>query len=473
MTTRRIATAAAALLIILATAAAAALPPQFGGTASVRLRSKMQKIDPALATRPDEFSVVLAIYETLITRTPEGDLKPVLLEDLPGASSDGLTYSFKLRKNITFHDGTALDTSDVLHTIQTVVKSKASPYSWIFDPVKGTTAYRSGRATDISGFKIIDAQRFEIQLVKTSPNFIKYLSLPAAAIISSSNRDFRSPCGTGPFKFSLMRADGEIRLEYFKDYHEGRPYLDSIRFVVIKNDDDAFVEFKAGRLDIVDLPPDGIRPDDRGRFSAPEAGPMKIMTFLDINPLQRELSTGANRCAVSSALDRKNIVKFILNKIGQSENNTSAHKNAPQKIPSAARLMLWYPDTGKAMKFLAQKIQHDLAAAGLSVDIVPKQLTELNQVAAGNVPAFIIRSLPVPQDTPEALDKTLLSPGYASPFSTLGLVVPGSPKKITSEKNLYVNLYSQKTAWLHKNSINEFNVGQFDQIDFQAAFIGQ
>lgn len=469
MNIRRAAAVAAVMIASLGAGICArgALPPQFGGTPVVRLRAKIAKLDPALAARPDEFTAVLAIFEPLLKRNQDGTYTPILLEDAPEMSDDGLTYYFKLRKDILFHDGRALDSSDALHTMQRVVKSRRSPYSWIFDAVKGTSNYRSGKSPDIAGFKIVDERRFEIQLVKKNQNFLRYLCLPAAAIVPTIDRDFRPPVGTGPFKFGDMKPDGSIALVSFGDYHEGRPYLDGLRFTVVRNDDDAMVEYRMSRLDAANLPPDGLRSGDSNTGSQAQ-GPMKTILFLDVNPSAPEFSTAANRGLLSSALDRASMVKIILNGRAQAESGGGGKKSAaPGKIGAGGKHELWFPDTGKAMKFIAQKVKHDLDALGLNIALVPKQLSDLTQYGAGSAPALILRELPAPLDIAESLDRTLLSASYVSPWSAIALKLPGG--KVPAGGRLYLPLLSLKTNYLCRSDFTGVYAGSFNQLVFDTA----
>ena len=275
---------AAAAAVFSSRPASAWLPEKYGGTATIRLHSKMSKIDPILATRPDEFTVVFAVFEPLLYRNSGGGVSPLLLEEMPQKSGDGLTYSFRLKDGVTFHDGTTLDTADVLFSFQRLVKSTRSAYSWILDGIKGTTNFRTGRARDIEGFKIIDAQSFEITLVKPNPNFLRLLAFPAACIVSNTNNSFNPPIGSGQFKFTSVKANGTITLSAFDGHRNGRPYIDTAKFVVVKSDDDAVVEFRTSGLTITDTPPDGLRSEDKSGKVSITAGNMKTFFILDINP---------------------------------------------------------------------------------------------------------------------------------------------------------------------------------------------
>lgn len=469
MNFRRAAAVAAVLCMSLGAGICAkgALPPRFGGTPVIRLRARIAKLDPALAARPDEFTAALAIFEPLLKRNQDGTYAPILLEELPEASDDGLTYYFKLRKDILFHDGRALDSSDALHTVQRVVKSRRSPYSWIFDAVKGTSNYRSGKSPDIAGFKIVDERRFEIQLVKKNQNFLRYLCLPAAAIVPTIDHDFKPPVGTGPFKFGDMKPDGSISLVSFADYHEGRPYLDGLRFSVVRNDDDAMVEYRMSRLDVSNLPPDGLRSGDSNAGS-PAQGAMKTILFLDVNPSVPEFSTAENRGLLSSALDRSSMVKIILNGRAQAESGGGGKKpSAHAKIGLGGKHELWFPDTGKAMRFIAQKAKHDLDALGLNIELVPKQLSDLTRYGTGSAPALILRELPAPLDISETVDRTLLSASYISPWSAIALKLQGG--KVPAGGRLYLPLLSYKTNYLCRSDLTGVYAGSFSQLGFDLA----
>lgn len=457
---------------LLPASAQAMLPPKFGGILSVRLQDKISVIDPAMATRPDEFTVVFCLFETLLRPDGKGGVIPVLLDGKPQVSADGLTYYFKLEQEITFHDGSMLDPADVMHTIQRVAKSRRSPYSWLFDSIEGASAFRDGKARTISGFKIVDSLRFEIKLRKKNSAFLKYLTFPAAAIVPTNDRDFRPPIGTGPFKFLDMRAGGDITLTAFPGHHAGRPCLDGVKFKVLRNNNDALVKFKSGDVTITDVPMDGLSKEDAAAYGPPVSGPMKILWLLDLNPAKSPLNKPSGRGILAGAVDRNNIVKVVLNGNGRVENNTGLSGLSSKAADTPRALSLWYPGEGKALGFLADRLQHDLRRAGITVKPGAKKGGALYRFSADTAPDIVLRPLPVLLNLSESVDNTLYRKGHKSTFSTLALRIAGQ-EAANPAKNKYlaVYLFSQKTAYVALPGVQRLAVGAFNQLELDDMFL--
>lgn len=470
MSARRILIGILACAILFATRAHAVLPPRFGGIAAVRIEDKITVIDPAMAVRPDEFAVVLCVFEPLLKADAKGGLQPLLLDGMPKLSGDGLTYYFKLQKDIVFHDGSALDPADIMHTVERVARSRRSPYSWIFDSVEGAAEFRAGKARTISGFKIVDSLRFEIKLKKKTSVFLKYLALPAAAVVPTNDRDFRPPIGTGPFKFLDMRAGGDITLAAHTGHHQGRPYLDGIKFKVFRSDDDALVNFKAGELHITSVPLDGLGKDAAAAFGKPVNGPMRIIWMLDVNPSRAPLGKAGARRAMAAAIDRRSIVNVVLNGNGRVENNSGGASDTEPVKPAAA-VSLWYPARGKAADFLAERLRHDLRAAGLNATPEARKGDALYRFTSDTAPGLVLRPLPMLLGLSETVEKTLYSNGHKSSHSTLALRLSGHDAANPSQHKFLVQfLFSQETGHIAHNGLRGFSVGAFNQPEFDAMF---
>ncbi|MBU0708120.1 hypothetical protein KKG41_07200, partial [Patescibacteria group bacterium] len=87
---------------------------------------------PARAASDDELMIISSVFEPLVKLDANGNPVPFLLDKLPVESDDRLTYYFKLKDGVLFHNRKELDTADVIFTIQEVVKDRRAAYSWIF-----------------------------------------------------------------------------------------------------------------------------------------------------------------------------------------------------------------------------------------------------------------------------------------------------------------------------------------------------
>ena len=140
-------------------------------------------------------------------------------------SPDGLTYTFKLKPNIKFHDGTPMTSADV----------KAS-YERIGNPPKGVVSIRKAAYDDIASIETPDPQTVVFKLKERNASMLTNFASPWDCIYSAAKlkADPKFPeknvLGTGPFKFVEHEAGSRWVGERFADYFEkDRPYLDGFR----------------------------------------------------------------------------------------------------------------------------------------------------------------------------------------------------------------------------------------------------
>jgi ABC-type transport system substrate-binding protein len=87
-----------------------------GAAVAIALGSEPTSLDPHLVDDGGERAINDNIYETLLTRTPEGELEPGLATEMP-TQVDDTTWEFKLRDGVTFHDGTPFNADAVVATV--------------------------------------------------------------------------------------------------------------------------------------------------------------------------------------------------------------------------------------------------------------------------------------------------------------------------------------------------------------------
>jgi len=466
------------LLALLPLAASAVLPPRFGGTLRAGIPDRPADFDPSEATQDYEFMIASCIFETLLEPGPGDSVVPVLLDQMPAMSDDGLTYYFKLKENVKFHDATFLDSADVLHTFKKLIKNRHSPYHWILRDVAGAEQFRTGRDRTIEGFRITGPLRFEITLSKKNDDFLKYLTFPAASIIPTADRDFEPPVGTGPFIFYEKLPRGDVVLTAHKNYRRGRPYLNSIEFRVIRDERERFVAFEAGDLDVVDVPLSGLSEEEESAFPEAVTSVMKRLFFLDLHPGYLPLRSFKLRAAVSSVIDRDAIVRGILNGHGTSEPGPSLNPDpAILREPAAASppLPLWYTENEPELERAAERIGYDLAGFDIKTEAVSRSRRGLVQFSDGEPPALVLRSLPILFSVEETIDTPLFDAEFQTAVSAaavrLGLIEELKDERDPRESGLVIKLFSRRASYLHQESIHGLVPGYFGQPAFGDAWI--
>jgi peptide/nickel transport system substrate-binding protein len=157
-------------------------------------------------------------------------LKPDLAESW-NVSADGLTYTFKIRSGVLFHDGTPLSSKDVKAT-----------FDRLRAPPKGVISIRQALFSDIASIEAPDANTVVMKLKAPDSSFLSTLALPYNCVYSADKlaQDPESPSktvmGSGPFVFVEHQAGAHWTGKRFDKYFEkGKPYLDGFRAVFIKS----------------------------------------------------------------------------------------------------------------------------------------------------------------------------------------------------------------------------------------------
>lgn len=137
-------------------------------------------------------------------------------------SDDELTYTFKLREDVTFHDGTPMTSADV-----------AASYERLRNPPEGVVSVRVSQFSDIDSIETPDDYTVVFKMARANSSMMMVFASPWNAIYSAAKlaEDPRFPeknvLGTGPFKFVEYVAGARWIGEKYDDYFvEGRPYLD-------------------------------------------------------------------------------------------------------------------------------------------------------------------------------------------------------------------------------------------------------
>lgn len=197
--------------------------------------------------------------------TPEGqDLRGGVAESW-AISDDGLTYTFNLRDNLKFHDGTPLEMQDVLFTLTNaftpdkLVNEFGSEFQAVQDEIAGRTF--SDVAPVIAYLKdweAVDQDTLAIHVKFPTSSFLNSFANYRFPIISkdaiAEHGTFKVPnegtlVGTGPFKFVRYDKDVVTELERNPNYHlEGRPYLDGIRHFPIFETGTIIAAYKTGQV---------------------------------------------------------------------------------------------------------------------------------------------------------------------------------------------------------------------------------
>lgn len=234
---------AAAAMVCTCAAGAMAQQPRSGGELRYGTFTEISGIDPHVYTGTSARVVGTVLYEPLLTFDESGKLIPGLAEEW---SSEGArSYTFKLRKNIKFHQGQALTARDVKYSLERIL-----------DPATGASLRSS-----FAGMTVTVVDDYTVKIEKPEPDgtLPTNLAQTEAAILSEewmkTNPNIKVQAnGTGPFV--LQEHEPKVRIVAKKNpnyWRSGLPRLDRVVFQQIPNGDARVNALRTGAVDMIEF----------------------------------------------------------------------------------------------------------------------------------------------------------------------------------------------------------------------------
>jgi peptide/nickel transport system substrate-binding protein len=214
--------------------------PQYGGILKI-----IWSRTPVAFGYPPEIAGVasLCIYpalEGLLDFDSAMRFQPTKLVTALAVAPDGKSITFTLRKGVQFHDGTDFNAQAVKWNLDRELQAKQL----------GTESWNSIEATDNYTVRIHLKQydsAFPTLLARTLGMQISPTAVERNGLEWARNH----PVGTGPFKFKSYERDVSLKFERFDGYWGGRPYLDGIEYLFLKDHMVQEAAFRAGEAQML------------------------------------------------------------------------------------------------------------------------------------------------------------------------------------------------------------------------------
>ena len=272
-------------------------------------------LDPAPIATAYSAGVARRLFSTLVRFDSKMKLQPDLAESWT-ISPDGLTYTFKLRKGVRFHNGREVNARDMIYSLERVARMRA----WIVRPIAGCWTFAKGEAKRIVGLSAPDDRTLAIRLERPFSPFLAHLSMvntavvPKEAVEKLGKAFARRPVGSGPFRLASWRRKSRLRLERFDDYFRGPAKLDAVEVRIIGEPLVSFQAYKSGELDICAVPREKITAVQSGPLSAQlHTTPNLITHYVGVTMTREPLGTMlALRKALNYAINRKYLCERVL-----------------------------------------------------------------------------------------------------------------------------------------------------------------
>ncbi len=189
------------------------------------------------------------VYRGLVSYEADGKIGYEVAESYT-VSNDGLTFTFKIKPNATFHDGTTVTAEDVKFSIERIMDTKTK------------ATFGADFRTLVDRCEVVSAKVVKIILKAPVAPFIDYLALPESAIVSkawtqSHNNDLdANPMGSGPYKFTKWEKGREIVLTAVNGFYKpNKPATKTLRFVFYTDDTTRANALRSGEVDLIDYVP--------------------------------------------------------------------------------------------------------------------------------------------------------------------------------------------------------------------------
>lgn len=245
-------------LLCLGLTATNAISARHGGTYNwiAPYGSSVGSLDPQASEDEQNELVCASIHRSLYRWDAKTSTPKLELADTVDVSSDGLVYTYHLKKNVKFHNGRNMVADDIIYSYNRMMNPDNAFGSAIFlKAIKGAQEVYDGKAKTISGLKKIDNYTLEMTLARpVDPAFtlfrINASILPKEAVENPNTPYNSNPIGLGPFKFVSWVKGSEIILERFDGYYEdGLPYLNTLIYKIMGDSAARDIAFRAKELD--------------------------------------------------------------------------------------------------------------------------------------------------------------------------------------------------------------------------------
>ncbi|MBI4689405.1 MAG: peptide-binding protein [Nitrospirae bacterium] len=229
-------------------------------------------------------------------------------------SNDGRVITFHLRKGVKWADGVEFTADDVMFGYKTIIDEKTP------------TAYRED-FLQVKKAEVLDKYTLRVAYEKPFATALiawgSIIVLPRHLLEGKdiTKTEFaRNPIGLGPYKLSKWTSGQELVLDSYKDYFEGRPYINRYIYRIIPDIATMFLELQAGGLDMMNLTPlQYTKQTETGFFKTnfqKFRHPQFVYTYMGFNLRHPLFEDKRVRQAIAYAVDKNEIVDIVLFGLG-------------------------------------------------------------------------------------------------------------------------------------------------------------
>ncbi len=381
------------LLAVVCVSTATAAPPK--DAIVVGLLAEPVTMDPPQVTDLNSTRVIKRMFEGL-TAQELGTYRIVPgLAQSWDISKDGLTYTFQLRPNVKFHDGTPLTAEAVKFCFDRQMNDQGPFYA------TGTYPYVKGFLGNVAGVEVVNPSTVQIRLKAPLTPFLQYLAHHSLYIYSPEalkkwGKDMvKHPVGTGAFKLETWEPGVRVVLSRNDQYWGGAPKVRQAIYVPIIEAQARLSAIKTGEIDLtMDVPPDSLQDLRKDPDVVVAETNSSAVWYIALNTRHPVLKDKRVRQALNYAVHKDAIIRDILKGTAivattplspvygaYHEDKTARYPFDPEKAKALLKeagyangfeLTFFVPESGSGMQSpveMATVIQANLAAVGVRAKI--------------------------------------------------------------------------------------------------------
>lgn len=389
---------------------------QVGGALVFAQAQETVGLDPADVSDGFSVNVTSNMFDTLVRFKANGtEVEPSLAESW-SVSPDGLNWTFRLRRDVMFHDGTPFNADAVVFSTERQMDAK-HPYH------HGQFEYAGFTYQNVKSVTKVDTYSVRFTLSAPFAPFLSNMAMFSTSISSPTaikkyGKDyFKNPVGTGPFRFVEWVQKDHVTLQANQDYWAGRPCVDRLVIRGIPDNTVRLLEMERGRVHVMDQ----INPPDYDRIRKNSnlvlfTGPGLNVGYLALNVQKDPFKDVRVRRAVNHAVNKDALARAFYGGIARPATNPMPPtvwgfndgvkgyafdlERAKQLLaeagyPNGISTELWWPNRARPYLTQPQKVaealQQQLARANIRAKLVTFEWgTYLDKTDSGEHPMAIL-----------------------------------------------------------------------------------
>jgi peptide/nickel transport system substrate-binding protein len=357
--------------------------PRAGGDLVMVRAADVTSLLPTAVTQNLDIWAQENIFDTLLVPTKDGKgVAPSLATDYK-ESGDHLSWTFHLRKDVKFSDGTPMTSKDVKWSLETASDPK-TPFGFINAPIKKIDAP--------DPYTVIVHTKQPWSPIPADMALFSNSVVPAGYGGKSAAEFADHPVGTGPFKLDTWTKGQDLKLVKNPNYWQsGRPYLNSVDFNVVPSDNTRALQVQGGQAQINEFPAySSVKSLQKSPTVKVGLFGSSRVDYLTMNNKHAPFTDVHVRRAISYAIDRQALIKDVLYGNGTVANSyltpalwghdatlkgisydmTKAKQELAQSsTPNGFSTTITIPAGNADDSAMAQIIQNSLATLNIKVEI--------------------------------------------------------------------------------------------------------